>query len=1187
MVGWNQGSIARCYATGAVTGINEVSGLAGVNADYGIITESYATGKVTGHDYIGGLVGANARNAIIINSYATGTVSGNHSVGGLIGTNYDSAVVTSSYATGAVSGTGTNTRGLVGSSWGGAVVSDSYWDTETSGRTSSAGGVGKTTAQLQTPTNNTGIYATWDEAVWDFGGPNQYPLLRNVGTGVLVMGEDYDEDDDGLIEISNLAQLDAIRYDLDGDGLTEIANLVVTIIYDVAFPDAMADMGCPSSGCTGYELTAHLDFDTNGNGWIDAGDAYWNDGQGWLPIGNSSDPFTATFDGGGYTIANLHINRSRSYVGLFGAAGDSAVIRRVGLVSGSVSGDSRVGSLAGYNSGAIADGYAAVDVSGRLDSVGGLVGYNAGTITGSHATGNVTGGSRGNSGTASLDGDRHTGGLVGWNYGGSITASYATGNVYGNDHVGGLVGSNTNGGAITASYAAGAASSDGGPSAASNPDEVGGLVGSNHGGTIDASYATGDVSSGDYRSIGGLVGLHVSGSITGTYATGAVSGSGDYVGGLIGRILGGTADTAGYWDTDTSGWPTSAGGVGKTTAQLQMPTSNTGIYSTWDEAVWDFGGPNQYPTLRNVGASMPAALSSVPQLYWVDEEAQKIQRTAAGDYRRVEDQLTAAQGLNMPGSIALDLDAGKVYWTDDGAGAIRRANLDGSNVETVKDGLPDPVGIALDLDTGHLYWADRSEGNIRRSSLGDVSNPGPTTTTTADPQDDPMCDSVLAAFLPQCSSSAATPAVPVPPFVAGLTKPYQIALDTANGHIYWTERGENTSKIRRADLDDRNVTDIVFEYPKTAPQNPYGLALDLIAGKMYWTERLTGLNGGDQIRRANLNGQNGEVIVNSQRRSLSGIAVDMVAGKIYWTDESAGAIRRANLDGSLIEEVAAGLSVPEGIAIAAASHPDWLPLVALYHATKGENWTYNDKWLSDAPIGDWHGVATDDSGRVTALSLNYNRLNGELPSELGDLANLARLSLAGNQLTGTIPAELGSLTNLTVLSLNKNKLSGTIPDELSSSPLLGGRLTKLRWLNLEHNLLTGTIPASLGTLSNLEGLSLGDNKLSGEIPDALGGLANLRLLYLDNQSPFRGLWGSYLAPAVVEEYSNNDSYWLHGNVPADLGNLRKLEVLNLRTNRLTGEIHHVHSKPAAPDETRLSIAVKSQRLVWLGYPRRL
>ncbi|WP_419913057.1 hypothetical protein [Candidatus Poriferisodalis sp.] len=82
-------------------------------------------------------------------------------------------------------------------------------------------------------------------------------------------------DDDGLIEVSTLAQLNAMRWDPDGNGYAYLLDP-----YAVAFPDAMNGMGCPSSWCSGYELANDLDFDTNGNGEADAGDAYWNGGAG-------------------------------------------------------------------------------------------------------------------------------------------------------------------------------------------------------------------------------------------------------------------------------------------------------------------------------------------------------------------------------------------------------------------------------------------------------------------------------------------------------------------------------------------------------------------------------------------------------------------------------------------------------------------------------------------------------------------------------------------------------------------------------------------------------------------------------------------------------------------------------------------------------------------------------------------
>ena len=105
-------------------------------------------------------------------------------------------------------------------------------------------------------------------------------------------------------------------------------------------------------------------------------------------------------------------------------------------------------------------------------------------------------------------------------------------------------------------------------------------------------------------------------------------------------------------------------------------------------------------------------------------------------------------------------------------------------------------------------------------------------------------------------------------------------------------------------------------------------------------------------------------------------------------------------------------------------------LVAFYNATGGANWGNNRNWLSNAPMGEWHGVTTDSDGRVTHLLLDRNQLTGEIPAELGGLSNLTELYLDRNQLTGEIPAELGDLTNLTELLLRSNRLTGCIPEGL-------------------------------------------------------------------------------------------------------------------------------------------------------------
>ena len=107
---------------------------------------------------VGGLVGHNTGG--IWAAYATGDASGFFKVAGLVGFNEgERATVTASYSTGQATG-GAAVGGLIGNSTGSAI--NSYWDTTTSGHSHSDGGRGKTTAELQTPTFYTGIYANWN-----------------------------------------------------------------------------------------------------------------------------------------------------------------------------------------------------------------------------------------------------------------------------------------------------------------------------------------------------------------------------------------------------------------------------------------------------------------------------------------------------------------------------------------------------------------------------------------------------------------------------------------------------------------------------------------------------------------------------------------------------------------------------------------------------------------------------------------------------------------------------------------------------------------------------------------------------------------------------------------------------------------------------------------------------------------
>jgi len=250
---------------------------------------------------------------------------------------------------------------------------------------------------------------------------------------------------------------------------------------------------------------------------------------------------------------------------------------------------------------------------------------------------------------------------------------------------------------------------------------------------------------------------------------------------------------------------------------------------------------------------------------------------------------------------------------------------------------------------------------------------------------------------------------------------------------------------------------------------------------------------------------------------------------------------------------------------------DRAALVALYHATDGESWTNNENWLTDEPLGAWHGVTVSD-GRVTGVSLvdnrlwgpippelgtlsrlgvlsfANNRLQGHIPPELGDLSNLRQLDFAGNWLEGPIPPEIGSLLGLRSLNLSHNQLTGPIPPEF-------GNLSRLTRMNLRLNRLTGPIPPELGNLSSLVALYLSDNRLTGPIPPELGNLSSLRWsLDLSNNR----LTGP-IPPELGNLFSLRWSLYLSGNrltgpIPPELGKLSRLWWLNLSSNRLTGPI---------------------------------
>ncbi len=164
-----------------------------VGKNDGTITRSHSTGLVDVNvdGPTGGLVGSNTGS--ITNSYSRANVTNNDSrTAGLVGSN--TGTITKSYSVGAVSGP--ISGGLV--SFNSGTITNSFWDTQTSGQATSAGGTGKTTAEMKdeatfTDTDTPGLTSAWDfvdnpnddggsDNFWDIDGltNNGYPFLNFV-----------------------------------------------------------------------------------------------------------------------------------------------------------------------------------------------------------------------------------------------------------------------------------------------------------------------------------------------------------------------------------------------------------------------------------------------------------------------------------------------------------------------------------------------------------------------------------------------------------------------------------------------------------------------------------------------------------------------------------------------------------------------------------------------------------------------------------------------------------------------------------------------------------------------------------------------------------------------------------------------------------------------------------------------
>jgi len=567
-----------------ITGLSYVAALVGYNG--GSVMRCCCTGTVSGSDDVGGLVGYNS-SGTVTHCYSTGTVGGNWSVGGLVGDNWQ-GTVTQCYSTGAVSGTGqyAYVGGLVGSGSPSRVTA-SFWDTQTSGQTTSAGGTGKTTTEMQTAA--TFLDAGWgicSERIWAIDDGNDYPRLAwehkpgqvldiplsdfLAGTGttddpyLIHTAEDLDTiarfpceknkhfrlaflTGEGTQEspylIEDAEQIDLLNlcsYERDahfklgfvmGEGTAESPYLIETTEQIELLRT------CP------YEQDAHfrLGFVT-GEGTQDSPYLVYTADElnlvGMCPYERDAhfklmaDIDLSAFDGrDGRPAFNMIADWGECWgPGLcpdepFTGVfdGNDHTISNFSYTSNGTYNAGLFGYVSGPNS-------VIENLKLTWPNIDGGEGGNVGALvgyleSGTVANGHVEGGS--------VSGGWQVGGLVGASYQGTITNSSSTATVSGNDSVGGLVGRNGWQSVVTQCSSTGTVS--GGSS-------VGGLVGSNQG-TITYCDSAGRVL-GDW-SVGGLIGTsgcsedwwwcEEPGTIFDSYSTAAVLGTGSNCGGLVGN----------------------------------------------------------------------------------------------------------------------------------------------------------------------------------------------------------------------------------------------------------------------------------------------------------------------------------------------------------------------------------------------------------------------------------------------------------------------------------------------------------------------------------------------------------------------------------------------------------------------------------------------------------------------------
>ncbi|KAM7481514.1 hypothetical protein LguiB_006097 [Lonicera macranthoides] len=202
---------------------------------------------------------------------------------------------------------------------------------------------------------------------------------------------------------------------------------------------------------------------------------------------------------------------------------------------------------------------------------------------------------------------------------------------------------------------------------------------------------------------------------------------------------------------------------------------------------------------------------------------------------------------------------------------------------------------------------------------------------------------------------------------------------------------------------------------------------------------------------------------------------------------------------------------------------------------------------------------------ISHLNLQFNHLNGPIPSSIGNLTALVDLDLSSNSLTGPIPSSIGHLTQLVDIDFSSNSLTGPIPYSI-------GNLTQLVNLDLSFNSLTGPIPSSIGDLTQLLQLDLSSNSLTGQIMSTIYNLTQLVLFDLSSNS-LSGPISHSITKLKGLQYLELSRNSLIGIVELSMfSNLPDLSKLDLSENNLSVRTTNIDTNGTFPNFSVLGLS---------------